>query len=89
MRSGILVGSDVGHHGGSGEALGSSTVPEIKLRKLEKEYYPWEDAVHGAKSPKIFEGCDGCFLYDPQGTPFLDLQMASATAGFGYGNRRL
>ncbi|MFQ5684961.1 MAG: hypothetical protein ACE5HC_17035, partial [Candidatus Binatia bacterium] len=89
MRSVNPVETDLGHHDVSGKALGCSTVPEIEQRKLEKEYYFWGDPVHRPKSPRIFEGCDGCFLYDPQGTPFLDLQMASATAGFGYGNRRL
>ena len=62
---------------------------EEELRKLEADYCSWGDAVHSSEPPKIFESCDGCFLYDPQGTPFLDLQMASATASFGYRNKRL
>lgn len=62
---------------------------EGDLRKLEADYCSWGDAVHSAESPKMFESCEGCFLYDPQGTPYLDLQMASATASFGYRNKRL
>ncbi|MEK7782816.1 MAG: aminotransferase class III-fold pyridoxal phosphate-dependent enzyme, partial [Candidatus Binatota bacterium] len=62
---------------------------ENDLRKLEADYCSWGDAVHSSEPPKMFESCEGCFLYDPQGTPFLDLQMASATASFGYRNSRL
>jgi 4-aminobutyrate aminotransferase-like enzyme len=67
----------------------SETMSEEKLRQLEADYCSWGDAVHSAEPPKIFAGCDGCFLYDAQGTPYLDLQMASATASFGYRNQRL
>jgi len=62
---------------------------EDQLRKLEAEYCSWGDAVHSAERPKIFERCRGSFLYDTEGTAYLDLQMASATASFGYQNRRL
>jgi 4-aminobutyrate aminotransferase-like enzyme len=62
---------------------------EEELRKLEAAYCSWGDAVHSADPPKIFEWCQGCFLYDSGGTAHLDLQMASATASFGYRNRRL
>lgn len=62
---------------------------EAELRRLEAEYCSWGDAVHSAEPPAIFARCEGCFLYDPQGTAYLDLQMASATASFGYRNERL
>ncbi|MBI4526096.1 MAG: aminotransferase class III-fold pyridoxal phosphate-dependent enzyme [Deltaproteobacteria bacterium] len=62
---------------------------ERGLRRLEADYCSWGDAVHSLEPPKIFAGCEGCFLYDSEGTPYLDLQMASATASFGYGNKRL
>lgn len=62
---------------------------EDELRKLEAEYCSWGDAVHSAERPKIFERCRGSFLYDAEGTAYLDLQMASATASFGYQNQRL
>ena len=62
---------------------------ESHFRKLEADYCSWGDAVHSAESPKIFESCEGSFLYDSKGTPYLDLQMTSATASFGYRNKRL
>lgn len=62
---------------------------EDQVLKLETEYCSWGDAVHSSGPPKIFAGCDRCFLYDSEGTAYLDLQMASATASFGYGNERL
>lgn len=62
---------------------------EDDLRKLEAQYCSWGDAVHSLEPPKFFARCEGSFLYDPQGVPFLDLQMASATASFGYRNPRL
>ncbi|MBI2539514.1 MAG: aspartate aminotransferase family protein, partial [Deltaproteobacteria bacterium] len=62
---------------------------EEELRKLEADYCSWGDAVHSSEPPKFFASCEGSLLYDLEGTPFLDLQMASATASFGYGNRRL
>jgi len=62
---------------------------ESDLRKLEADYCSWGDAVHSAELPKIFKDSDGCFLYDSAGIRYLDLQMASATASFGYRNKRL
>src|SRR5207244_8295199 len=32
---------------------------------------------------------EGHYLYDREGTPYLDLQMWYSAASFGYGNRRL
>ena len=62
---------------------------EAELKKLEAQYCSWGDAVHSAEDPKVFASCEGSFLYDPEGTPYLDLQMASATASFGYRNPRI
>ena len=62
---------------------------EDRLRELESSYCSWGDAVHSANNPKIFDSCDGSYLYDLNGTPYLDLQMASATASFGYRNKRI
>jgi 4-aminobutyrate aminotransferase-like enzyme len=59
------------------------------LRELEEAYCSWGDAVHSADLLKIFRSCDGSFLFDDRGTPYLDLQMASASASFGYRNKRL
>ncbi len=62
---------------------------ESDLRKLEADYCCWGDAVHSAEMPKIFKQSEGSFLYDNNGVSYLDLQMASASASFGYGNKRL
>ena len=62
---------------------------ESGLRRLEADYCSWGDAVHSIEPPKIFERSEGSFLYDAEGAAYLDLQMASATASFGYGNQRL
>ncbi len=62
---------------------------ESGLRLLEADYCSWGDAVHSIEPPKIFERSEGCFLYDAEGAAYLDLQMASATASFGYRNERL
>ncbi len=62
---------------------------ESGLRRLEADYCSWGDAVHSIEPPKVFESCEGCFLYDAEGKSYLDLQMASATASFGYRNKQL
>jgi 4-aminobutyrate aminotransferase/(S)-3-amino-2-methylpropionate transaminase len=62
---------------------------EDKLRALEQEYCAYGDTVHYAERPKIFERCEGSFLYDHAGGQFLDLQMWYSAVNFGYANRRL
>src|SRR5215471_14585177 len=62
---------------------------EADLGKLEANHCSWGDGIRSTGDPKIFQSCEGCLLYDAEGTPFLDLQMASATASFGYRNNRL
>ena len=44
---------------------------EILLAK-EARYCSWGDTVHYAKELKIFSGCEGIYVYDRQGTPYLD-----------------
>ena len=58
---------------------------------LEKDarYCSWGDTVHYADPPKIFSGCEGSYLYDEVGTPYLDLQMWYSAVNFGYKNPRL
>ena len=60
-----------------------------ELRRLEAEYCSFGDTVHYLPEPKIFAGCDGSYLYDHEGTAFLDLQMWYSAVNFGYANRRL
>jgi 4-aminobutyrate aminotransferase-like enzyme len=55
----------------------------------EARYCSFGDTVHYADPPKIFERCEGSYLYDGRGTPFLDLQMWYSAVNFGYANERL
>ncbi len=58
---------------------------------LEKDarYCSWGDTVHYAEPPKVFRSCNGCYLYDENDTPYLDLQMWYSAVNFGYRNQRL
>src|SRR3984893_5576686 len=62
---------------------------EPQLLELERKYCSWGDTVHYLDPPKSFERSDGSYLYDRDGTPYLDLQMWYSAASFGYGNPRL
>src|SRR5437660_10007054 len=67
----------------------STATSEAELLALEQKYCSWGDTVHYLEPPKIFERAEGHYLYDRQGTPYLDLQMWYSAARFGYGNQRL
>ncbi len=62
---------------------------ELELRLLEETYCSHGDTVHYAQEPSFFESCEGSYLYDSKGTPFLDLQMWYSAVNFGYRNPRL
>jgi 4-aminobutyrate aminotransferase/(S)-3-amino-2-methylpropionate transaminase len=62
---------------------------EKALLELEAQYCSWGDTVHYTETPKIFERCEGSFIYDAAGTQFLDLQMWYSAVNFGYSNQRL
>ncbi len=62
---------------------------ERQLLEMERKYCSWGDTVHYLNPPKFFERCEGTYLYDREGTPYLDLQMWYSAASFGYGNKRL
>ena len=62
---------------------------EAELLRLEALYCSHGDTVHYAEQPKIFERCEGSFLYDAVGREYLDLQMWYSAVNFGYANRRL
>ena len=66
-----------------------STKTEAELLELERKHCSWGDTVHYLDPPKCFERSEGSYLYDREGTPYLDLQMWYSAASFGYGNRRL
>jgi 4-aminobutyrate aminotransferase-like enzyme len=60
-----------------------------ELLRLERRYCSFGDTVHYLEPPKSFERSEGSYLYDREGTPYLDLQMWYSAANFGYGNPRL
>jgi len=70
-------------------ALGVAPESEAELLELERMYCSHGDTVHYTEPPKIFERCEGSFLYDSLGRPYLDLQMWYSAVNFGYGNARL
>ena len=62
---------------------------EAALRALEETYCSFGDTVHYLPDPKFFTGCEGSYMFDAAGTPFLDLQMWYSAVNFGYRNKRL
>ncbi|MFA5090050.1 MAG: aminotransferase class III-fold pyridoxal phosphate-dependent enzyme [Candidatus Omnitrophota bacterium] len=66
---------------------------ESKLEKIllteESRYCSYGDSVHYLKRPKIFSECNGSYLYDCRGTPYLDLQMWYSAVNLGYKNKRV
>jgi 4-aminobutyrate aminotransferase/(S)-3-amino-2-methylpropionate transaminase len=67
----------------------AAPLSEAELRQLDAEYCSWGDTVHYVDQPKFFETCDGSYMFDAAGRPYLDLQMWYSTVNFGYGNPRL
>ncbi|MSQ55324.1 MAG: aminotransferase class III-fold pyridoxal phosphate-dependent enzyme [Betaproteobacteria bacterium] len=55
----------------------------------EAKYCSFGDTVHYSEPPKIFERCEGSYLFDAAGVPYLDLQMWYSAVNFGYANARL
>ena len=55
----------------------------------EARYCSFGDTVHYVNPPKVFTGCDGSYMYDAEGVPYLDLQMWYSAVNFGYKNKRL
>src|SRR5438034_11688888 len=62
---------------------------EQELRELERKYCSWGDTVHYLEPPKFFDRAEGHYLFDRDGTSYLDLQMWYSAASLGYGNPRL
>lgn len=74
------------------EALSHSpdeTEAERDLLELEARVCSYGDTVHYATHPKLFSRCEGSYLYDRGGTPYLDLQMWYSAVNLGYANRRI
>ncbi|MBP2642710.1 MAG: aspartate aminotransferase family protein [Firmicutes bacterium] len=62
---------------------------EKELLALEEKYCSYGDTVHYIDPPKIFERCEGSWLYDAQDRPYLDLQMWYSAVNFGYRNAEI
>ena len=67
----------------------SKPLSEDELLALEAQYCSHGDTVHYTNPPKMFERCEGSYIYDGQGRKFLDLQMWYSAVNFGYANPRL
>ena len=70
------------------DAIGIEATDEALLAD-EARYCSFGDTVHYTDPPKLFEGCEGSYMYDSSGTPYLDLQMWYSAVNFGYANPRL
>ncbi len=66
-----------------------SATKAADLLALERKYCSFGDTVHYLEPPKVFVDCEGSYLFDEAGTPYIDLQMWYSAASFGYKNRRL
>lgn len=62
---------------------------EARLLTDEAKYCSFGDTVHYVNPPKVFAGCEGSYMYDLEGVPYLDLQMWYSACNFGYANSRL
>jgi 4-aminobutyrate aminotransferase / (S)-3-amino-2-methylpropionate transaminase / 5-aminovalerate transaminase len=69
--------------------LTTTTSRTAELLELERRYCSFGDTVHYLEPPKVFANCEGSYLYDEDGVPYLDLQMWYSAASFGYKNPRL
>ena len=56
------------------------------LLALEDRVCSHGDTVHYAERPKIFDRCEGSYLYDLHGREYLDLQMWYSAVNLGYAN---
>ena len=61
----------------------------IEILDKNEKYCSHGDTVNYADPPKVFENCDGSFLFDEHGTPYLDWQMWYSAVNFGYKNKRI
>src|ERR1700736_4790293 len=66
-----------------------AAIADAELLKLEALYCSHGDTVHYVEPPKLFDHCEGCYLYDAEGRAYLDLQMWYSAVNFGYRNPRL
>jgi 4-aminobutyrate aminotransferase/(S)-3-amino-2-methylpropionate transaminase len=60
-----------------------------QLLEKEKKFCSYGDTVHYARHPKVFERCDGSYLFDDRGGKYLDLQMWYSAVNLGYANPKI
>src|SRR5262245_25485818 len=87
MTKPVRVRDDNAARGASGAE--AKALSEAELLALEDKYCSHGDTVHYTNPPKIFDSCEGSFLFDAEGREYLDLQMWYSAVNFGYRNPRL
>ena len=60
-----------------------------EISEMDNRYSSFGDTVHYLEHPKVFRECEGSFVYDSEGKPYLDLQMWYSACSFGYRNKRI
>src|SRR5215831_12224427 len=64
----------------------TANADEAALLALESRVCSHGDTVHYAEKPRIFDRCEGSYLYDIHGRPYLDLKIWYSAFNFGYAN---
>ena len=64
-------------------------ITDEELVEKSDKYYTYADTVHYLKEPKVFESCEGSYMFDSKDIPYLDLQMFFSAANFGYKNPQI
>lgn len=59
----------------------------MDISQLEKKYCSQGDTSGRHNPKKFFKKSEGCFLFDTQNFPFLDMQMHNSACNFGYGQK--
>jgi len=60
-----------------------------EILQIDSECSSYGDTVHYMDPPKIFRSCEGSFVHDTDGTPYLDVQMWYSACNFGYREKRV
>jgi 4-aminobutyrate aminotransferase-like enzyme len=71
------------------DRFGLQSAETARLLEKEKIFCSYGDTVHYAVHPKIFERCEGSYLFDDRGGKYLDLQMWYSTVNLGYANPKI
>ena len=66
-----------------------ATAEDQILLEKEAKYCSFGDTVHYIDPPRIFNRCEGSYVYDTSDQAYLDLQMWYSAVNFGYANPRL